>query len=305
VINASTVRQLSASGMMRAVARTVFLDGVFLDGVFLDGATDPALADYRALTDVELRRRSEPAHGIFIAEGELVIRRALRAGYPMRSALMTQRWVSSVADLVADIDVPLYVGSEDLLESVTGFHVHRGALAAMGRLPLKSAAELLPRSSRVVVLEEVNSHTNLGAIFRSAAGLGMDAVLLSPTCADPLYRRSVRVSMGEVFSIPYARLESWPTGLAELRQAGFRVLALTPDSRAMSIDDIEIRDDDLVALLLGAEGPGLSKNALEAATTEVRIPMGNGVDSLNVAAAAAVACYAIKRKTSAKTAGQT
>jgi tRNA G18 (ribose-2'-O)-methylase SpoU len=282
---------------MRAVARTVFLDGVFLDGTFPDGATDPALADYRALTDVELRRRSEPAHGIFIAEGGMVIRRALRAGYPMRSALMTQRWVSSVADLVADIDVPLYVGSEELLESVTGFHVHRGALAAMGRLPLRSVADVLPQSSRLVVLEEVNSHTNLGAIFRSAAGLGMDAVLLSPTCADPLYRRSVRVSMGEVFSIPYARIESWPSGVTELREAGFRVLALTPDPRAKSIDDIEMRDGEKLALLLGAEGPGLSTNALEAATSKVRIPMGNGVDSLNVAAAAAVACYAIARKT--------
>jgi tRNA G18 (ribose-2'-O)-methylase SpoU len=300
VINTSTVRQLSASGMMRAVARTVFLDGVFIDG-----AIDPALADYRALTDVELRRRSEPAQGIFIAEGELVIRRALRAGYPMRSALMTQRWVSSVADLVADIDVPLYVGSEELLESVIGFHVHRGALAAMGRLPLRSVADLLPRSSRLVVLEEVNSHTNLGAIFRSAAGLGMDAVLLSPTCADPLYRRSVRVSMGEVFSIPYARIESWPTGLTELREVGFRILALTPDSGAESIDDIEMRYGDKLALLLGAEGPGLSKDALAAATSRVRIPMGNGVDSLNVAAATAVACYAITRKTSSGIPSQT
>jgi len=284
--------------MMRAVARTVFLDSVFLDGEFLDGAADPALADYRALTDVELRRRSEPAHGIFIAEGELVIRRALRAGYPMRSALMTQRWLSSVADLVADIDVPLYVGSEELLESVTGFHVHRGALAAMARLPLRSVADLLPQSSRLVVLEEVNSHTNLGAIFRSAAGLGMDAVLLSPTCADPLYRRSVRVSMGEVFSIPYARIESWPSGLTLLREAGFRVLALTPDSRASSIDEIAVQDGEKLALLLGAEGPGLSDSAVAVATSAVRIPMGNGVDSLNVAAAAAVACYAIARKTS-------
>jgi tRNA G18 (ribose-2'-O)-methylase SpoU len=296
VINASTVRQVSASGMMRVVARTVFLNGAFPDGVLVDGAADPVLADYRALTDVELRRRSEPAQGIFIAEGEQVIRRALRAGYPMRSALMTQRWVSSVADLVADSDVPLYVGSDELLESVTGFHVHRGALAAMGRLPLRSVADLLPRSSRLVVLENVNSHTNLGAIFRSAAGLGMDAVLLSPTCADPLYRRSVRVSMGEVFSIPYARIESWRSGLTELRDVGFRVLALTPDPRAMSIDEIVVRDGDKLALLLGAEGPGLSKDALEASTSQVRIPMGNGVDSLNVAAATAVACYAIARK---------
>src|SRR5450755_1695565 len=228
--------------MMRAVARTVFLDGKYLDGV-----ADPALADYRALTDVELRRRSEPAHGIFIAEGELVIRRALRAGYPMRSALMTKRWLSSVADFVADIDVPLYVGSEELLESVTGFHVHRGALAAMGRLPPISVAELLPRCARIVVLEDVNSHTNLGAIFRCAAGLGMDAVLLSPTCADPLYRRSVRVSMGEVFAIPYARFETWPAGLSELTDAGFQTLALTPDPNAESIDEItNMRDVDRI-----------------------------------------------------------
>src|SRR5450755_977369 len=276
--------------MMRAVARTVFLDGKYLDGV-----ADPALADYRALTDVELRRRSEPAHGIFIAEGELVIRRALRAGYPMRSALMTKRWLSSVADFVAGIDVPLYVGSEELLESVTGFHVHRGALAAMGRLPLKSVADLLPQSSRVVVLEEVNSHTNLGAIFRSAAGLGMDAVLLSPTCADPLYRRSVRVSMGEVFAVPYARFATWPAGLAELTAAGFTVIALTPDPASMSIDDLAISDDEKLALVMGAEGPGLSAVALAAASMRVRIPMANGVDSLNVAAAAAVACYALQR----------
>ncbi len=194
--------------------------------------------------------------------------------------------------------MPLYVGSEELLESVTGFHVHRGALAAMGRLPLRSVADLLPQSSRLVVLEEVNSHTNLGAIFRSAAGLGMDAVLLSPTCADPLYRRSVRVSMGEVFSIPYARIEAWPSGLTELREDGFQVLALTPDARARPIDEIAVRDGEKLALLLGAEGPGLSKDALAAATSAVRIPMGNGVDSLNVAAAAAVACYAITRKTS-------
>jgi tRNA G18 (ribose-2'-O)-methylase SpoU len=273
--------------MMRCVARTVFVDGV----------TDPRLADYRALTDVGLRRRIEPEQRIFIAEGELVIRRALRAGYPMRSALMSERWAPSLADLVAGIDVPLYIGSEELLESVTGFHVHRGALAAMGRLPPISVAELLPRCARVVVLEDVNSHTNLGAIFRCAAGLGMDAVLLSPSCTDPLYRRSVRVSMGEVFAIPYARFENWPGGLRELTDAGFQTIALTPDPSAISIDEItDIPDADKLALLLGAEGPGLSPGVLLSATWSVRIPMRNGVDSLNVAAAAAVACYAIRRR---------
>jgi tRNA G18 (ribose-2'-O)-methylase SpoU len=263
---------------------------------FVEGVADSRLADYRALTDVELRRRTEPAQGIFIAEGELVIRRALRAGYPMRSAFMSQRWVSSIADLTADVDAPLFVGSEALLEDVTGFHVHRGALAAMGRLPLPSVAEVLPRCARVVVLEAVNSHTNLGAIFRCAAGLGMDAVLLSPSCADPLYRRSVRVSMGEVFAIPYARFVDWPAGLGELTAAGFEVLALTPDTAAASIDDIHVSDDDKLALLLGAEGPGLSTNAIAAATRPVRIAMSNGVDSLNVAAATAVACFALRRR---------
>jgi tRNA G18 (ribose-2'-O)-methylase SpoU len=272
--------------MMRDVATTVFVDDV----------ADPRLADYRALTDVELRRRSEPAEGIFIAEGELVIRRALKAGYPIRSALMSERWLPPIADVVADVDVPLFVGSEALLEQVTGFHVHRGALAAMARLPLATVPVLLPSCTRIVVLEDVNSHTNLGAIFRCAAALGMDAVLLSPSCADPLYRRSVRVSMGEVFAIPYARFSSWPSGLTELAEAGFEVLALTPDPAATPLDDLQFTDDAKLALLLGAEGPGLSRRALAGASRPVRIPMSAGVDSLNVAAATAVACYALRRR---------
>jgi len=262
--------------------------------VFIESAADPRLADYRALTDVELRRRTEPAEGIFIAEGELVIRRAVRAGYPMRSALTSERWLSTVLAVAGDLDVAVFVGSEELLREIAGFHVHRGALAAMGRLPLPTLESLLPGASRVVVLEDVNSHTNLGAIFRCAAGLGMDAVLLTPSCADPLYRRSVRVSMGEVFAIPYARFGSWPGGLASL--AGFELLALTPDATATPIDDLQISDDAKLALLLGAEGPGLSATALSSARP-VRIPMSNDVDSLNVAAAAAVACYALRRLT--------
>ena len=263
--------------------------------VFVEGVDDPRLADYRALTDVALRRRTEPELGIFIAEGEIVIRRALQAGYPMRSALMTQRWLPSMADVVGTTDAPLFVGSDELLEQVTGFHVHRGALAAMGRLPLPDVAALLPAAASVVVLEDVNSHTNIGAIFRCAAGLGMDGVFLSPTCADPLYRRSVRVSMGEVFALPYARFAAWPAGLTELTAAGFTVVALTPDPAATSIDDLVIADGEKLALVMGAEGPGLSAVTLAAASMRVRIPMANGVDSLNVAAAAAVACYAVQR----------
>ncbi len=261
--------------------------------VFIDSAADPMLADYRALTDVELRRRAEPAEGIFIAEGELVMRRAVGAGYPMRSALTSERWLPTVLPLVDGLDVPVYVGSEDVLREITGFHVHRGALAAMARLPLPSAESLLLTARRVIVLEDVNSHTNLGAIFRCAAGLGMDAVLLTPSCADPLYRRSVRVSMGEVFAIPYARFASWPSGLQELASSGFELLALTPAASATPIDHLRAPDDAKLALLLGAEGPGLSPQAL-AAARPIRIPMSNGVDSLNVAAAAAVACYAVR-----------
>lgn len=266
--------------------------------VFVDTADDPRLADYRALTDVELRRRTEPAEGIFIAEGQLVMRRAVRAGYPMRSALTSERWLPAVRSLVDGLAAPVYVGSEDLLREITGFHVHRGALAAMARLPLPTVQALLPRARRVVVLEDVNSHTNLGAIFRCAAGLGMDAVLLSPSCADPLYRRSVRVSMGEVFAIPYARFATWPGGLHELTSSGFELLALTPDASAASIDQLRYPDDAKLALLLGAEGPGLSARALNAALP-VRIPMSNGVDSLNVAAAAAVACHALRGRPAA------
>lgn len=265
--------------------------------LMVEQADDPRLADYRALTDVELRRRVEPAEGIFIAEGELVIRRALKAGYPLRSALTSERWLPSIAEVVGDTEAPLFVGSEQLLEGITGFHVHRGALAAMARLPLPSVADLLPGAARIVVLENVNSHTNLGAIFRCAAGLGMDAVLLNASCADPLYRRSVRVSMGEVFALPYARFASWPGGLDELAAAGFAVLALTPDESAEPIDEVAARtgsDDEKLALLLGAEGRGLSTRALSMAR-RVRIPMSAGVDSLNVAAAAAVACYALRR----------
>jgi tRNA G18 (ribose-2'-O)-methylase SpoU len=269
--------------MMRTMATPIFVERV----------DDPRLADYRALTDVELRRRTEPADGIFIAEGELVIRRALRAGYPMRSALTSPRWLPPIAEHARDCDAPLFVGSEALLEQVTGFHVHRGALASMGRLAVPAVADLLAGRVRIVVLEAVNSHTNIGAIFRCAAGLGMQAVLLSPSCADPLYRRSVRVSMGEVFALPYARFASWPSGLDELVRAGFRLLALTPDQAALSLDEFNVVRGDKLALLLGAEGSGLSKQALSVASP-VRIPMSNGVDSLNVAAAAAVACYALR-----------
>jgi len=259
----------------------------------IEDPDDPRLHDYTDLTDVELRRRREPAEGLFIAEGEKVIRRAGEAGYEMRSMLLSAKWVEPMREVIDALTVPVYVVSPELAERVTGYHVHRGALASMRRKPLPTAAGLLGPARRVAVMEAVNDHTNIGAVFRSAAALGMDAVLLSPDCADPLYRRSVKVSMGAVFSVPYARLDQWPGSLAAVREAGFDLLALTPDPGARSLDEAAPHRRDRVALMLGAEGDGLSRRALAAADEKVRIPMAHGVDSLNVGAAAAVAFYAV------------
>ncbi|KFK86557.1 rRNA methyltransferase [Streptomyces sp. JS01] len=261
--------------------------------ITVDDPDDPRLSDYIGLTDVELRRRREPAEGLFIAEGEKVIRRARQTGYEMRSMLLSAKWVDVMRDVIDEVPAPVYAVAPELAERVTGYHVHRGALASMQRKPLPAAEELLGTARRVVVMESVNDHTNIGAIFRSAAALGMDAVLLSPDCADPLYRRSVKVSMGAVFSVPYARLEAWPKSLETVREAGFRLLALTPDAKATSIDEAAPHRLERVALMLGAEGDGLSTRALMAADEWVRIPMAHGVDSLNVGAAAAVAFYAV------------
>lgn len=266
--------------------------------VRVDDPADPRLADYTDLTDVELRRRREPAEGLFMAEGEKVIRRSLDSGYPLRSMLLTERWLDTMADVVAHAEGPVYVAAPELVEQVTGYHVHRGALASMGRKPLPDPAELLDASGhaahRVAVFEGFVDHTNLGAAFRSAAALGIDAILLSPDCADPLYRRAVKVSMGAVFSVPYARFTAWPAGLDTLRAAGYRVLATTPDERAVPLDSLPPDTFTRCALMLGSEGHGLSGKALDAADTWVRIPMAAGIDSLNVAAASAVVFYATR-----------
>lgn len=254
---------------------------------------DPRIADYRCLTDVDLRTKFEPPRGLFIAEGELVIRRAVQAGCRLRSILVSHRWLDTMRAL-PESDAPIYVATPEVVKAVIGFQFHRGGLASVHRPALPDVASVLATAHRVAVLEDVNTHTNVGAIFRCAAGLGMDAVLLTPSCADPLYRRAVRVSMGEVFCIPYARLEAWPQDSEILRTAGFRVLALTPDPTATAIDDLDVAAGARVALVLGAEGPGLTSAALAASDERVRIPMARGVDSLNVAAAAAVAFYALR-----------
>jgi tRNA G18 (ribose-2'-O)-methylase SpoU len=257
---------------------------------------DPRVADYVGLTDGVRRMRHEPAAGFWIAEGEKVVLRALAAGYPPRSVLVSPQRLADLDPAVRGAGCPVHVASYDVLQAVTGFHVHRGVLASFGRVPVPSADDVLRTARRVVVLEEVTNHTNLGAVFRSAAGLGMDAVLLGPRSADPLYRRSVRVSMGQVFAVPYAYLDRWPEGLGDLRAAGFRVLALTPHPAATRLEDVRLDDGDRAALVLGAEGPGLTEEAMAASDERVRIPMAAGVDSLNVGAAAAVACWVLGRR---------
>jgi tRNA G18 (ribose-2'-O)-methylase SpoU len=255
---------------------------------------DDRIADYRALTDVELRTRWEPPNGLFIAEGELVIGRALRAGYRARSLLVDEKRADQLAGLGAD--APLYAATQDVLESVTGFHVHRGVLASFHRKPVPALDDVLAGARRLAVLEGLNTHTNLGALFRSAAAFGIDAVVLSPTCADPLYRRSVRVSMGEVFAIPYAKAESWPGALTTIREAGFTLLAMTPADDAVPLQRLTPEQRARPALLLGAEGPGLTRHALQASDVRVAIPMRHEVDSLNVATAAAVAFWELARE---------
>ena len=268
---------------------------------------DPRLADYLRLTDGSLRRSLESAHGLFVAEGEKVIRRAVAAGYPVRSMLVTERWLAGLGELAGG-SYPVYVVPGELAEQVTGYRVHRGALASMARTPLPSVAGLLTGPSagqqpgrppgRIIVLEDLVDHANVGAIFRCAAALGADGVLLSPRCADPLYRRAVKVSMGAVFAVPYARMTSWRDGLAELRAAGFRLLALTPDQSAADVAGVRLAGP--VALLLGTEGDGLSSRWLGEADDAVCVRMSQGamelgVDSLNVVAAAAIACHSLLR----------
>jgi tRNA G18 (ribose-2'-O)-methylase SpoU len=253
---------------------------------------DARLADYARLTDVELRTSVEAEHGLFIAEGTKVINRAAAAGYPVRSVLLAEKRVCDLPALRVG-EAPVYVVPDAVVARITGYPVHRGALASMRRKPLPTVAELAAQARRLVVLEDLVDHANVGAIFRCAAALGVDAVIVSPRCADPLYRRSVKVSMGAVFAIPYARMTDWYDGLASLRGARFRLLALTPDVSAAPLWAAE--PGPRTALLLGTEGDGLSSRWLREADQAVRIPMhpgaqAAGVDSLNVVAAAAIAC---------------
>ena len=259
--------------------------------------SDPLLADYRGLTDVALRTKSEPAEGLYIAESLKILERALGAGHHPRSVLTIPSWLPKLEELSALMpgaldEVEVFVSEAGLMETLTGYNVHRGTLASMHRPPMPRLHDVLEHATRIVVLQDIVDHTNVGAIFRSVAGIGADAVIVTDSCADPLYRRSVRVSMGTVFQIPWTRMPAWPQGVQDLRDAGFTLAALALTERSVALDDFH--PEGRVALVLGTEGDGISERGLAAADVHVRIPMAGGVDSLNVAAASAVAIWALR-----------
>jgi tRNA G18 (ribose-2'-O)-methylase SpoU len=259
---------------------------------------DPRLADYAHATDVALKKARGTEHGLYLAESLLVLQRALRAGHVPRSVLALGTSEEEAVAALAEAghpDVPVFVGPGELLAELTGYLLHRGLIASMNRPALPDPATLLAGARRVVVIENVVDPTNVGAIFRSAGAIGADAVLVTPRCSDPFYRRAIRVSMGTVLQVPWTRVGGWPDLALLLREHGFHTaaLALTPD--AVSLRDFERRVPERVALVLGAEGEGLTPEAIAAADTVVQIPMLHGIDSLNVAAASAVAMWAVSR----------
>ena len=252
------------------------------------------MRDYTQLTDVALRSVREPAEGLFIAESSKIIRRAHAAGLSPRSFLTSPKWLFDLADIIAESDVPIFIGTDAAVESLTGFHLHRGALAAMGRPALPDPAVLVADAKRIVVIEDIVDHTNVGAIFRSAAAFGVDAVLVTPRCADPLYRRSIRVSMGTVFQVQWTRIDPWPAGISALHDAGIHVAALALDDDSVGLRDFAASAPERTAVVFGTEGEGLRRSTIAACDSTVMIPMSGGVDSLNVAAASAVTCFALQ-----------
>ena len=273
---------------------------------------DPRLLDYTHLTDVALRRKLETEHGLYMAESTKVIMRAIEAGHSPRSFLTDARWLPDLEAWIEQAtgsrdggDLPVFIGQEESLQQITGFHLHRGALAAMNRPELADPVELLRTvrggepARRIVILEGLVDHTNVGAIFRSAAALGVDAVLVSDDCGDPLYRRSVRVSMGTVCQVPWTRIHEWPRSIERLHRAGITTAALALREGALPLDEFArlpecVAEDSRVALIMGTEGEGLKQRTINSANYAVTIPMAGHVDSLNVAAASAVACWELR-----------
>lgn len=263
---------------------------------------DPRIADFVGLRDRDLRLRDRAAStsddrqdAVFVAEGDPVVERAVRAGYTLRAVLVDATRAQPLPEPVAAAGAVTYGAGPDVLRRITGLGVHRGCIGVFDRRPVPPVAEVLADARRVLVLERVVNPINLGVIGRSAAGLGIDAMVLDDSSVDPLYRRASRVAMGEVFDLPYARAGRFPDGLDLVAAAGFTLVALTPAPDAESIDDLRFGPDERVALVLGSEGPGLTASTMERCDRRVVIPLSGRVDSLNVGAAAAIACYAITR----------
>lgn len=285
--------------------------------ITIDSIDDERVAAYTNLTEIQLRNRLEPERGLFIAESPKVIDRVLAAGREPISLLVEEPWIEGmsqtfdVVDKRWGTDIPVYVASPEQLRQLTGYRLHRGALSAMRRWPLPSVEETCRDARRVAVMENIVDHTNVGALMRSAAALDVDAVLVTPSCGDPLYRRAARVSMGTVFQIPWTRIGGddkhfWPRrGLEELRSLGFTTVAMALSDDSISLDELTRRLNnspesadhiDKLALIFGTEGDGLSRHTIAGADLTVKIPMSHGVDSLNVAASSAVAFYATSPK---------
>ena len=263
----------------------------------------PELNIYARLTEAQLMNRFDPSNGMFIAESPKVIHRALDAGYTPVSLLMERKDIDGAAQEIIERcgDIPVYTADREVLAQLTGFHLTRGVLCAMLRPKLPSVEETLANARRIVVLENVMNPTNVGAIFRSAAALGMDAVLLTPGCSDPLYRRSARVSMGTVFQIPWtfigSEISHWPLpGMDRLRSLGFKTAAMALSDNSVSIDDPRLEAEEKLAIILGSEGDGLVETTIADCDYTVKIPMYHGVDSLNVAAASAMAFWQLRAK---------
>lgn len=253
---------------------------------------DPRLDDFRDLNSVDRRPDLPTGKGLVIAEGVLVVQRMLASRFTPRAFLGTDRRLVELEDDLSGVEAPYYRVSADLMAQVVGFHLNRGVLASASRVSEPTVAEVIDGAHTVAVLEGVNDHENLGSIFRNAAGLGVDAVVFGSGCADPLYRRAVRVSMGHALLVPYARATEWPGALETLKDSGFRLLAMTPHGDACALPQaLDAVRDEPVALLVGAEGPGLTAAAMRMSDMRVRIPMSRGTDSLNVATAAALAFY--------------
>lgn len=277
----------------------------------IESLEDPRLDCYARLTELQLRNRLEPERGIFIAESDKVIDRALTAGYQPLSLLIPEHRLERMHELVehiggnkpeAEDGLTVFVAPAEQIEQLAGYELTRGVLCAMRRKPLPSVEEVLAGARRVAVLEDITNHTNVGAAFRSAAALNIDAVLVTPACCDPLYRRAVRVSMGTVFQVPWTRIgeapdEQWPEGgIVKLQSLGFKTAAMALSDDSVSLDDPALKQCEKLAIIMGTEGDGLAANTIAACDYTVRIPMAHGVDSLNVAAASAVAFWELRAR---------